>query len=136
MLYANGLSTAALTEAMESIATNPELREELRCRGRKRIEEFRWEQTACATVDVYRAAVFQPSQRSLHARRMLREAIVRWSEPRGDGEWLDSYNDLDVFLTNRPIGIKNAFKALNVSLHSRLLRELRRIRSASGRRSA
>jgi glycosyltransferase involved in cell wall biosynthesis len=136
VLYADDMSPTALASAMESVATSPSLHDELRDRGRKRIEDFRWEKTARATVDVYHAAVSRPAQRSLHARRMLRDAIVRWSEPRGAGEWSDSHDELELFLTNRPIGIKNAFRVLNVSLHSRLLRELRRIRSASGRRSA
>ena len=136
VLYADGMSPTALASAMESVATSPSLHDELRDRGHKRIEDFRWEKTARATVDVYHAAVLRPAQRSLHARLMLRDAIVRWSEPRGTGEWSDSDDELEVFLTNRPIGIKNAFRALNVSLHSRLLRELRRIRSVSGRRSA
>ena len=62
---------AALARAMESVATDPALRDELRDRGLKRVEQFRWEQTARATVDVYRSAVFRPSQRSLQARRLL-----------------------------------------------------------------
>ncbi len=36
----------ALAQAMESVATSPGLRDELRSRGQKRIEDFRWEQTA------------------------------------------------------------------------------------------
>jgi glycosyltransferase involved in cell wall biosynthesis len=136
VLYADGFSISALTRAMESVATSPALRDELRGRGRQRIEAFRWEQTARATVDVYRAAVLRPSQRSLQARRLLRDAIIRWSEPRGAGVWPESYDDSNLFMTNRPIGIKNAFRVLNVSLHSRLKRELKRLRSVSGRRSA
>ena len=97
---------------MESVATKPALRDELRSRGLKHIEEFRWEQTAHATVDVYRSAVLRPSQRSLEARRLLRDAIIRWSEPRAAEAWSESYDELDVFMTNRPIGIKNAFRGI------------------------
>jgi glycosyltransferase involved in cell wall biosynthesis/GT2 family glycosyltransferase len=135
VLYADGLSVASLARAMESVATSSDLRAELRRRGLNRIEEFSWDQTARATVDVYRSAVLRPSRRSLEARRLLRDAIIRWSEPRPVGDWLEAYDDLDLFTTSRPIGIKNAFRALNVSLHSRLRRELKRLRS-HGRRSA
>ena len=119
---------------MESVATDPALRDLLRDRGTKRIEQFRWDQTARATVEVYRSAVFRPSQRSLQARRLLRDAIVRWSEPRAAAEWLDSYDDSDLFMMNQPIGIKNALRALNVSLHSRLRRDRGLLLRTIGRR--
>ena len=98
----------------------PALRDLLRDRGMKRVNQFRWEHTARNTVEVYRSAVLRPSQRSLQARGLLRDAIVRWSEPRAAPETLDSYEDSDSFMMTQPIGIKNALKALNVSLHSRL----------------
>ena len=134
--YPDGLSIRALSQALESVATDPDLRDLLREKGRKRVEAFRWEQTASATVEVYRSAVLRPSQRALQARRLLRDAIVRWSEPRADAAWLEAYDDSDLFMMNQPLGIKNALRALNVSVHSRLRRELKRLHSASGRRSA
>ena len=104
VLYADGLSVRALARAMESVGSDPALQDLLRERGRKRALAFRWEQTALATVEVYRSAVFRPSRRSLEARRLLRDAIVHWSE-------------------RHRIGIRNALEALNVSFHSRLRRD-------------
>ena len=115
VLYADGLSVRALARALESVGTDPALRDLLRERGRKRVVAFRWEKTALATVEVYRSAVFRPSRRSLQARRLLRDAIVHWSD-------------------QRRIGIKNAVEALNVSLHSRLRRDRAFLLRAFGRR--
>ncbi len=134
VLYAEGLSVKSLAQAMESVAKEPALRDLLRDRGKQRLERFRWDQTARATVEVYRSAVFRPSQRSMQARRLLRDAIVRWAEPRAAAEWLDSYNDSDLFMMTHPIGIKNALKVLNVSLHSRLRRDRASLLRAIGRR--
>ena len=91
---------------MESVGTEPALRDLLRDRGRSASRQFRWEQTARATVEVYRSAVLRPSQRSLQARRLLRDAIVRWSEPRAAAAWLESYDDSDLFMMTQPIGIQ------------------------------
>src|SRR5262249_20162898 len=81
VLYPDGLSSAALARAMERIAASAALRAELRDRGLKRALEFRWETTARAVLQTYRSAVLHPSERSLHARQLLREAILHWSEP-------------------------------------------------------
>jgi glycosyltransferase involved in cell wall biosynthesis len=81
VLYAGGLSPVDLAQAMEHLATDVALKSELRERGVKRAEQFRWEKTALAVVEVYRSAVLRPTERSLHARRMLREGILHWSEP-------------------------------------------------------
>ncbi len=136
VLYADGLCKSALARAMESVATSPALRDELRDHGRARIEEFRWEQTARATVDAYRAAVSRPSQRSVQARRLLHDAIVRWSEPRVPYGSVESDDDCEIFIATRSVGIKNAFRALNVSLHSRLRRELRRTKAIVARQTS
>ena len=64
---------------MESVATNEYLRNDLRERGIRRVEQFRWENTARATVEAYRSAVMRPSPRSLQMRRSLREGILRWA---------------------------------------------------------
>ncbi len=63
----DGLSADALALAMESVATDKALREELIDRGRKRVEQFRWENTARATVEHNRSAVLHPF-RTLPAR--------------------------------------------------------------------
>jgi glycosyltransferase involved in cell wall biosynthesis len=81
VLYSGGLSPADLAQAMEHLANDDELKSELTERGLKRAEQFRWEKTADAVVEVYRSAVLRPTERSLHARRMLREGILHWSEP-------------------------------------------------------
>ena len=52
----------------------------LRDRGLQRAADFRWEKTARAAFEVYRSAVLEPAERSLRARRMLRVAILHWSE--------------------------------------------------------
>ena len=134
VLYADGLSLRALTEAMESVAREPAVRERLQARGTKRIEQFRWEQTARATVEVYRSAVLLPSQRSLQARRLLRDAIVRWSEPHAAAVSRNSDNDSELFVMGQPIGIKNALRALNISLHTRLRRDRASLLRAIGRK--
>ena len=134
VLYVEGLSVNALALAMESVAKEPALRDDLRDRGMKRVEQFHWEQTARATVEVYRSAVLRPSQRSLRARRLLQGAIVRWSQPRAATELLDSYDESDLFVMTQPIGIKNALKVLNLSLHSRLRRDRATLMRAIGKR--
>ena len=81
VLYPDGLATRDLARAMEALATDEKLREEFRARGLKRVEQFRWEETARRTCDVYRSAVLRPSDRSLLMRRHLREAILQWGGP-------------------------------------------------------
>jgi glycosyltransferase involved in cell wall biosynthesis len=133
VLYSQDLSIAALSAAMESIATNPHLRDELAARGKTHVDAFSWAQTARATVEAYRSAVFRPSPRALQARRMLRDAIIRWSEPRSVEAATGSPDDSELYLLSQPVGIRNAFKVLNVSLRARLRRELRRFQSGSRR---
>ncbi len=79
-LYPHGLSATALCSAMERIACDSEMREDLRERGFERVRRYRWERTAKATFEAYRSAVLHPSDRSLLTRRLLREAIIDWSE--------------------------------------------------------
>ena len=71
ILYPNGLSAADLAQAMEHLATNETLRDELRDLGLRRVEQFTWEKTALATLEVYRSAVLRPTERSLQMRRLL-----------------------------------------------------------------
>jgi hypothetical protein len=69
-------------------------------------------------------------------RRLLQSAIVRWSESRPADALLDCYDDYDLFMLTHPVGIRNALRALNTSLQARLRRELKRLHSSTGRRSA
>jgi glycosyltransferase involved in cell wall biosynthesis len=160
VLYPDGLSCDDLARAMESVAVNSALREELVSRGLDRVQQFRWEDTARDTVDAYRSAILHPSERSLQMRRLLRDAIIHWSEPRhpqhpvvsysdsvnrlmqgggrhGEGgESRVSFNESVDRVTQEPLGIRNALSALNISLHRRLRREMRRFQPGSRQRSA
>ena len=50
-------STAALTEAMEQLTTDPSLADRLRQAGLQRAARFSWEETARRTLDVYKVAL-------------------------------------------------------------------------------
>jgi len=50
------LSAEAIAEAVAKMATNPELRDDLRKRGASRLQDFSWERTAKAYRAVYRRA--------------------------------------------------------------------------------
>ena len=129
VLYPKGLSAGHLAEAMEEIATDGSLRSTLRERGRRRVEHFRWERTARAIVDVYRAAVLRPSAASLQRRRNLHGAIVHWSRsPAPPAPVLESLP----LTESEPLGIKNALTALNGAVYRRLHREFRRLRPVVG----
>jgi glycosyltransferase involved in cell wall biosynthesis len=135
VLYAEGLSPTDLAHAMERIATSESLRADLRDRGLKRAQDFRWELVAREVLEVYRSAVLSPSLRSLHMRRMLREAILRWAEPFSGSSFQNGRLE-DPLGQAEPLGVKNAWKALNVAVHTRLRRELRRFRPAGEQKSA
>lgn len=126
-LYPTGLSARSLALAMEMMACDSGLRDDLRARGLQHVDKFRWESTARATVDVYRSAVLRPSERALRARRLLRDAILRWAEADagpcpavGSEEWFEA-------IDGGSIGIRNAWKALNCAISARLKREIRRL---------
>jgi len=130
VLYPDGLSPNSLAGSMERLATDDALRERLRLRGLKRVEEFRWENTARSTLEVYRSAVRQPSDRSLQMRRLLRDAIFRWAHrptPIQVGDSLAWASSVHRSQYEQSIGVKNAWKALNVAVSARLSRELRRL---------
>jgi len=59
-LLFNPLSVDAIADAAAQVATNAELRESLRQRGAKRLEDFSWERTAKAYRAVYRSAAGYP----------------------------------------------------------------------------
>ena len=130
VFYPDGLSMDGLAKAMESLATDSGLSAEFQARGLKRVEQFRWENTARATFEVYRSVVLRPSDRSLHLRRHLRDSIIRWSEPHVKPE------PTVVVVLPEPLGIRNSLKALNEAVHARFMRELGRFRPDAGRRSA
>jgi hypothetical protein len=124
VLYPDGLSVAALARAIERLATDEVLREELRDRGSRWVEQFTWEKTARATYQVYRSAVLRPSARSLHMRRLLRDAILQWSGT------LSSHQPV------APMGILNACNALNLAVQRRLRNDLKRLPTVVGRKRA
>jgi glycosyltransferase involved in cell wall biosynthesis len=136
VLYAEGLSAAALAGAMETLATSEAMQADLRDRGSKRATLFRWEKTARATFEVYRSAVLAPSERSLHARRMLREAILQWSEPASSGLSMAPDKEDESQALPRSVGVRNAWNALNVAVKARMRRELNRFKPGARRRSA
>jgi glycosyltransferase involved in cell wall biosynthesis len=136
VLYPDGLSTGDLARAMESLATDHERCQELRERGLRRVEQFRWENTARATLEAYRSAVLRPSSRSLHVRRHLRQGIIRWAEHLPNGGMPVEIKPKESVEAPQPLGIRNALRALSFSLHSRLKREFRRFQPVLGRRSA
>jgi glycosyltransferase involved in cell wall biosynthesis len=122
ILYTNGTSPEHLAQAMELLATDADLREDLRARGLRRSAEFTWERTARLTLEAYRAAIFRPSERSLRARRQLAEMIQTWpaafsSPPASDG-------------------ILNACNSLKHAVRLRVHREFKRFKPNQGRRSA
>src|SRR5205823_3913644 len=80
ILYPDGMAPRDLAEALRRIYDDRELRDVLIARGRARAAMFRWEQTAQQTLDVYKAAVFRPSERSLRARRYLLEVFPGWAD--------------------------------------------------------
>ena len=118
VLYCDGLSAAALSRAMERVACEEKLRDELREKGYTRVRNFHWEKTARETLAVYRSVVSAPSERSLRMRRLLRDVIVDWSETSsrqaGDG-------------IGQSLGIRDAYRALETAVFTRFRRDFRRL---------
>jgi glycosyltransferase involved in cell wall biosynthesis len=133
VLYPDGLSADSLARSMELLATDDVLHEALRMRGLQRVEDFRWETTARATLEVYRAAVRRPSERSLQMRRLLRDAIFRWAQRpaptagSGPAAGAGATSLIDDATHEQSIGVKNAWRALNFAIGARLKREMRRL---------
>jgi glycosyltransferase involved in cell wall biosynthesis len=117
VLYPDSLSPVDLARAMETVATNQYLRNDLRERGIRRAEQFRWENTARATLDVYRSAVMSPTPRSLQMRRNLREGISRWSM-HASHEFMPQL-----------MGILNVCRGFGLAFNMRLRRKLRMVPS-------
>jgi hypothetical protein len=121
---------------MERLATSDAIQAELRDRGLKRATLFRWENTARDTFDLYRRTVFEPRERSLNARRMLREAILHWSDPSLADLSLTWDRQADSQAKPQSLGVRNAWRALNVALLARMRRELKRFQPGIRQRSA
>jgi glycosyltransferase involved in cell wall biosynthesis len=136
VLYPDALSPDGLARAMQRLARDPALRDRLRARGLERVEQFRWETTARATLEVYRMAVLRPSDRSLGMRRRLFEAVLSWSESVVQGPACPGVISHHPVVATEPPGVRHAWKALNGAVQRRLLREIRRITPRSSRRSA
>jgi glycosyltransferase involved in cell wall biosynthesis len=136
VLYPDGLSAACLARALETMARDTGLRDELRTRGLAHVEKFRWESSARATLDAYRSAVLRPSERSLRMRRLLRDAILDWSASHAALPHIGQVGTLDAIAAGRSIGIRNACDALGAALRARLGKELRRLGPYPKRRVA
>src|SRR5262249_13145434 len=136
VLYAEGLTAMGLARAMEKLAQSEALRGEFRPRGLKRASQFPGENTAAATAAVYRSVVQRPRERSLHARRMLREPIIHWSNPDSADASRNWNEPGDSLLDPRSVGVRNAWRALNLAVKARLKRELKRLDPTVRRRSA
>ena len=52
-LLINPAEIFEIYEAMEALATKPQLREELKVKGKEQSKRFSWEQTACRTLEIY-----------------------------------------------------------------------------------
>ena len=117
VLYADDLSSRALARALGRIACEEQLREDLRQKGLARAESFHWQKTAKQSLEVYKAAVHSPPQRSLRMRRLLRDVIIDWSQKNcrqaHDG-------------AAHSLGISDSYQALKSAVQTRLRREFRR----------
>jgi glycosyltransferase involved in cell wall biosynthesis len=125
VLYCDGLSAAALARAMERVACEEKLRDELREKGYARARNFHWEKTARETLAVYESVVSSPSERSLRVRRLLRDVIIDWSEKQARHAGKD---------IGQSLGIRQAYRALKQALRSRLRRKLRWLRRVALRK--
>ena len=135
VLYPDGLSAAALARAMERLAASEPLRDELREKGAKWVEHFRWEKTALATCDVYRSTVLRPSERSLQIRRLLRDALLGWASK--ELPWANAApSDLSSAQMPPSLGVRSAWKSLQIAMGARLKCELRRCRPVGRQRTA
>jgi glycosyltransferase involved in cell wall biosynthesis len=64
----NPQSAEEIRDAIYSVLTHRELREDLSAMGRKRAREFSWEDTARRTIDVLHEAVAMHSKREVYPR--------------------------------------------------------------------
>ena len=86
-----------------------------------------------AFLRVYRSVVLNPTERSLQARRMLRDAILSWSQPAGAPVRLDAAHAVPEGPT---VGVRQAWHALHTALQRRLGRQMRHLRpTITGKRT-
>lgn len=138
VLYADGLAPEVLARAMERIIDDESLRADLRERGRRRIEDLQWRETARGTYQAYRKAVLNPSERSLQMRRSLSGAIAHWADvdgpfappvaetspPEPEPEPIPEPEPEPIVVEPEPLGILNACEALGGALKRRIRRDL------------
>lgn len=139
VLYADGLSPDDLARAMGRIIDDESLRAELRERGRRRIRDLQWEETARGTCEAYRKAILNPPERSLRMRRALTGAIAHWAD--ADGPFATSPrasapppssspaasaapSPASSAGEPEPMGVINACQALQGALKRRIRRDL------------
>ncbi len=99
-----------------------------------RVPKHGWDELAQSTFELYRSAVLQPGERSLQMRRMMREAIVRWSRSAADGRL--AIEEHGTHWNDEVIGVRGAWKALHAAFGRRVGREVRRFQAARARRGA
>jgi alpha-1,3-rhamnosyl/mannosyltransferase len=123
-LYADRFSPASLASSMDRLARDEFLAERLRAAGAGRVREFRWDRTARATLEVYRAAILEPSERSLQLRRLFQGTLSRGVESERLISLVDATGAIDARLLHGSIGIRNSCRLLKAAIGARLRREL------------
>ena len=103
--------------------------------GVDRVEANCPEISAQSTFEVYRSAVLRPRASALDTRRMLGEAILRWSRPASDALLSPLFLD-DSLPHDQPVGVRTAWKALNAAFQRRAGREMRRFHLIKARKGA
>ena len=136
VLYPGGLASKDLARAMESVVCDEGLRDELRERGLRRVEQFRWENTARATVE--RLPIRDPEP----VRAITPDApeSPEFAQLLG-GTGLSACGSGDPragarFGPRVDRDPQRLARALNFALYTRLRRELERFQPLAGRESA
>jgi glycosyltransferase involved in cell wall biosynthesis len=126
VLYAQGTSPTDLAAAIERLTGDPQLRDDLRARGPRRAQGFRWEKTARLTAHAYRSSILRPSERSLRARRQLQDVIVAWAQECSENP-LASIAPAVTSSQPPPSGIRSAWRDLSHAVHARVRRDIGQI---------
>ncbi|MDC0708313.1 glycosyltransferase family 1 protein [Stigmatella sp. ncwal1] len=77
VLYADTMSDLAIAGQMIQLAEEPSLGRTLAAKGKARVAQFTWKQTALKTYEAYREVLRRPSLMSLTDRRFLKEFLSR-----------------------------------------------------------
>jgi glycosyltransferase involved in cell wall biosynthesis len=77
VLYAKTMSDVAIAGQMLQLAEDPSLARTLTTRGKARVAQFTWKQTALKTYEAYRQILQRPSAMSLTDRRFLKQLVSR-----------------------------------------------------------